>query len=453
MIVNFNNSNEEKPSQDSSSKSPISIGNITNNSINCTDNSVKEDIPSGNITIPQLAQKKTSKKSSKRQITIADVKKALKDLGISVRYNVISGLVSITGMPSTFSNENADAVLPELLLDYFIINGMSATKPRIEGTLIAIMDENRFNPVVDIISKTTYDGQDRIRVIEEILGIVNIPFSCTLLRKWLHQCIAMAYNDDIQPYGADGVLVIQGPQGEGKTLFCSEISLSPELFAEGVSIDMNKKDSVIQSTGVWIAELGELDSTLKREQSSLKAFITGRRDTYRIPYAKNYVRRPRRTSFCATVNPEEFLNDETGSRRFWVIHVDAIDVERLKNLPPGWAAQMWRQVFEELYVPNPQGFRLTAEERKELQRLNKVYEKPLPGEIEITDRLNFEQDVNHWVNYRVSSVIVNMDLMGVSAAQVGRVLAKLAKNDPRIKVTNPHNVKHYLLPRIQDPYN
>ena len=70
-----------------------------------------------------------------------------------------------------------------------------------------------------------------------------------------------------------------------------------------------------------LCELGELDSTLKREQSSLKAFITQPLDTIRMPYAEKATKTPRRTSFCGTVNPQDYLRDETGSRRFWTIPV------------------------------------------------------------------------------------------------------------------------------------
>jgi predicted P-loop ATPase len=128
--------------------------------------------------------------------------------------------------------------------------------------------------------------------------------------------VALALNDDDKPVGADGVLVLQGEQGCGKTRFFTVIAITPNWFAEGVSIDIDKKDTVIQATGCWIAELGELDATLKREQSALKAYLTAARDAYRLPYARAAVRRPRRTSFCATVNPENFLNDDTGSRRY-----------------------------------------------------------------------------------------------------------------------------------------
>lgn len=139
-------------------------------------------------------------------------------------------------------------------------------------------------------------------------------------------------NDDDNPAGADGVLTLKGNQGIGKTSFFAVIALKADWFSEGVSINTDNKDTIIQATGSLIAELGELDSILKREQSAQKAFLTAARDMYQLPYARVAVRRPRRTSFCATVNPEEFLNDETGSCRFWTVHVGNIDVERLNSL-------------------------------------------------------------------------------------------------------------------------
>ena len=199
-------------------------------------------------------------------------------------------------------------------------HGMKFTRQGLDDSLVLIEDENRFNPIADMLHTVRHDGTDRLAELVEIAGIAEDETACLYLRKWLHQSVAMALNDDTDPYGADGVLVIQNPQGAGKTLLFSKLALYADWFAEGISIDLDKKDSVIQATGCWIAELGELDSTLKREQLSLKAFITSRTDTYRQPYARAATRKPRRTSFCATVNPTEFLNDETGSKeaRKWL---------------------------------------------------------------------------------------------------------------------------------------
>lgn len=222
--------------------------------------------------------------------------------------------------------------------------------------------------------------------------------------------------------------------------------MKADWFAEGVSIDLEKKDSIIESTGVWIAEMGELDSTLKREQLALKAFVTAKKDTYRQPYARVSTTTPRRTSFCATVNPLEFLNDETGSRRWWVIEPTKIDCERLKALPEEWFKQLWAQVYTQLYLPNPQGFRLTEEERARLQAHNERYNKALPGETEILDKLQWDSHADRWKLYTGTQVRDCLNLKPLTTSQIGRALTKLSGIDERIQTKNVHNVKRYLLP-------
>ena len=191
--------------------------------------------------------------------------------------------------------------------------------------------------------------------------------------------------------------------------------------------------------------MGELDSTLKREQLALKAFVTACCDTYRQPYARVATTKPRRTSFCATVNPQEFLNDETGSRRWWVVEPTKIDCQKLKELPECWFQQMWAQVYTELYLPNPQGFRLTEEERIKLQADNEKYNKPLPGETEILDKLAWESPLSWWKWTTMTDLIENLGLKQ-SASQVGKVLTKLAEKDKRIQSKTPNNKKLYFLP-------
>lgn len=382
----------------------------------------------------------------RKPVTSHDIKRILARLNITVRLNVLSGMVEITGMPPQYSKGNAANTLPVLLTDYMIERNMKCSRQNLDDYLVLIEDENRFNPIEEMLQSVTWDGQDRLTELTEIAGIAGNETEITYLRKWLHQSVAMALNDDIEPYGADGVLVIQGKQGTGKTLLCSKLAIKAEWFAEGVSIDLTNKDSVIQATSTWIAELGELDSTLKREQSALKAFITVRSDTYRQPYARAQTTKPRRTSYCATVNPTEFLNDETGSRRWWVIHPGKIDCERLIALRPEWMKQLWAQVYKELFLPNPQGFRLTADERAKLDADNEQYSKPLPGEIEIRDKLDWDSHIRYWKWYKVSDVREWLFLRHLTSVQVGKALKKIADSDPRIQMKAPRNIRQYLLP-------
>ena len=382
----------------------------------------------------------------KTPVTSGIVKKILNEMNITVRLNVISGKVEIEGMPPQYSRANAANVLPVLLMDYITRHNMRCSRQTLDDCLVLIEDENRFNPVYEMLNSTKHDGTDRIAELSNIIGIADSETAVVYLTKWLHQCVAMALNDDTEPYGADGVLVIRNPQGAGKTLLCAKLAMKADWFAEGVSIDLDKKDTVIQSTGVWIAEMGELDSTLKREQLSLKAFVTDRKDTYRQPYARAATTTPRRTSFCATVNPQEFLNDETGSRRWWVIEPKGIDCDRLKGLSEEWIVQLWAQVYEKLYKPNPQGFRLTEQERAKLQSDNERYNKPLPGETEILDKLEWSSPADRWQWFTVTQVRDGLNLKPLTTSQVGKALKKLSDCNERIQVKSTHNVKRYLLP-------
>lgn len=175
--------------------------------------------------------------------------------------------------------------------------------------------------------------------------------------------------------------------------------------------------------------------------------MTARSDTYRQPYARVATTKPRRTSFCATVNPMQFLIDETGSRRWWIIEPTKIDCEQLRKLSEKWFQQMWAQVYMELYLPNPQGFRLTPEEREKLQSDNERYNKPMQGETEIKDKLAWDSPVSKWRWTTATGVRDDLNLKPTSASQIGKVLTKLAEKDERIRVKASGGRNVYLLPK------
>jgi putative DNA primase/helicase len=76
-----------------------------------------------------------------------------------------------------------------------------------------------------------------------------------------------------------------------------------------------------------IVEIGELDSSFRKDVARLKGFLTADCDKLRRPYARVDSEYQRRTVFVATVNDPAFLVDQTGNTRFWVIPVKAINYE------------------------------------------------------------------------------------------------------------------------------
>lgn len=398
-------------------------------------------------------------KSRENLVGIETTAAAIKDLGITVRFNLLYKEIEVDGLPQEYSKDNAANVLPVYLMDYFKSRDFGgASIVNIESCLNCIADRNRYNPVKEYLEGGRWDGQDRFPTIYRILGVTSPKYQNYIL-KWFIQCVALGLNDEERPVGSDGALVLQGAQNAGKTSFFRTLSPRPRWFVEGASIDMRDKDSQIKALRGWITELGELDSTLKKEQSSLKAFITLPEDRIRLPYARTETRSPRRTCFCGTVNPDDYLKDETGSRRFWTVPIDGIDKRILFSLRRDWVDQLWQQAYF-YYRQNRNGFRLTDDEVRQLQEDNREFEQPLKYEVEIREKLDYSLPPQYWGWWSAAEVAALFDDTSRDTRGVGKALAKIVKdNPPRNPPTSPtspktaenvrtgHNhVKLYLLP-------
>ena len=130
------------------------------------------------------------------------------------------------------------------------------------------------------------------------------------------------------------------------------------------------------------------------------------------------------------------MKDDTGDRRFWVIPVKEIDLERLTTLPDAWFIQLWAEVYG-WWQSDPQCFRLSRMERLHLEELNREYREFLPGEEEILEALDWELPPERWGDFTPKALRDRVFFLNnrVTVQQVGRVLAKLARADRRIKFT------------------
>jgi len=142
------------------------------------------------------------------------------------------------------------------------------------------------------------------------------------------------------------VLMLLGGQGVKKTTAFGKMMPKgmSKYFADGLSLDVKNKDSVIEATGYAFAELGEVDRMMKKADgiSDFKAFTTKTHDEYRVPYGKVSQKYPRRTSFCSSSNSQLLLKDPTGARRFFILAVD--DVIKLDGFDIN---QLWAEIWKE----------------------------------------------------------------------------------------------------------
>lgn len=105
----------------------------------------------------------------------------------------------------------------------------------------------------------------------------------------------------------------------------------------------------------------------------------------------------------------------------------------------GEAALWWQQ--------NPQGFRLTRDEREALAIANSQFREMLTGEEEIRQTLGWDIPVEEWGDFTPMELRTRLFYGDhITVQQVGRVLAKLAREDKRLTFTEQRRIKTYRLP-------
>lgn len=379
----------------------------------------------------------------KPALTIESFSEWLEQENISIRLDEIGHKTEISGRlnkeyDAETLNGNLHIILHDELKQLFSC-GTGSTL--VSDLLNVIAGMNRYNPVLSMLEQAPpWDGKDRMPDIYSILNLdQEDELSRTLLHKWLWQSLALAGNRLEDAFGADGLLVLSGPQGVGKTSFVRAMGVKPELVKCGQYIDSKDKDTTRRVTSCWICELGEIETTLRSDIERLKAFITAEIDEYRLPYGRADVRLARRTSLIATCNSEKFLIDPTGSRRFWTVPVTAIDLDALARFD---ALQMWKQIEFEI-SGNRQCFRLTREEQATLAKRNTAHEKPLKSQAEIEDILAdaIESSWKYtWKYITVSDFKSQYDILSrYSVEQIGKALDKIGIKQDRQKINGKVN--------------
>ena len=272
--------------------------------------------------------------------TIENVDCLLVEHGIQVRYNAIKKKTEVIIPDVEGTSDNYDNNAITQICSMAARHGM-ATGP-IPAIIETIADRNPYNPVADWIRSEPWDGEDRLEAICATLVTVEefpLDLKRTLIVKWLLSCVAAALM--LRGFYSRGVLTLQGPQSIGKTSWCR--SLIPLLWLRDLALkldhhlDGNNKDSILGAITHWIVEIGELDSSFKRDIARLKGFLTNDKDKIRRPYARVEAEYGRRTAFLATVNQADFLVDHTGNSRWWTIPVVEINYHHCIDMQQVWA--------------------------------------------------------------------------------------------------------------------
>lgn len=246
---------------------------------------------------------------------------------------------------------------------------------------------------------------------------------------------------------SDFVPVLQGKQGTGKSRFIAALQPVPELFLGEVgAANLTIKDSLIELTSHAAVELAEIESTLGKNSCGLvKAFLTRGKDQFRKPYAVEAESFLRRCAFWGTTNSKEFLQDQTGNRRFVVFpfNFDAKKREKILNYIKENKRELWGAIY--FLVTNVKnieqlGWRLTPEELAENERQNEGYKKQPRGTAELLDII--EEGPANWQG--TASELKEMfpaTLGNLSLTTIGSRLKEI----PGVELLRKNNLRLYKL--------
>jgi phage/plasmid primase-like uncharacterized protein len=293
-----------------------------------------------------------------------------------------------------------------------------------------IARDNAFHPVRDYLDRLFWDGVTRLDIwLTRYLGAERSPYVCAVGARWLMSAVARIYQPGCK---ADCALILEGPQGIGKSQALR--ALSHPWFADRLS-DMSSKDAAIETQGVWILELAELDGLSRAAVGTIKAFMSRTHDRIRPPYGRRAVEVPRQCVFAGTVNPGVgYLRDVTGGRRFWPVTCGTIDVAGIGQARD----QLWAEARERYrsslpwWLETPQLQALAAAEQAERYQSD-AWEDAIRGHV---DGDSWVKDISVAEVFELALHLEKKDWTQIDQNRVAGCLTKLgfekyrARNGP-----------------------
>jgi len=202
---------------------------------------------------------------------------------------------------------------------------LNVTPMTVSRSVGAVAREITVHPVRDHLGALAWDGVPRIETWTcRYLGAEDTAFNRSVGALWLISAVARIFRPGVK---ADHMLVLEGPQGVRKSTALKILS-GEDWFTDELP-ELGSKDAAMHMQGVWIIEIAELDAIGKAEVSRIKAFLTRTTDRFRPPYGRYTIEVPRSCVFAGTVNPDAYLRDETGNRRFWPVRCGTINIDAL----------------------------------------------------------------------------------------------------------------------------
>ena len=274
-------------------------------------------------------------------------------------------------------NDSDNASLKVYLSNKYGIYSPTKTK----DAILAVAAERSYHPIKEYLDHLPeWDGTDRVEtLLIDYFNATDNSYTRAVTRKMMVAAVARIVHPGTK---FDSVLILNGPQGIGKSTFFAK--LAGDWFSDSLTLtDMKDKAGPEKLQGYWILELGELAGMRKTDVEVVKSFISRSDDKYRASYGVNVESHPRQCIIVGSTNAESgFLRDITGNRRFWPVRISGDGKRKAWQMSVYDVEQIWAETLvlyakgEKLYLEgsdvelatNEQADAMESDEREGLVR-------------------------------------------------------------------------------------
>jgi predicted P-loop ATPase len=204
--------------------------------------------------------------------------------------------------------------------------------------------KNSFHQVRDYLDQLKWDGVSRIeRFFIDFLGAADNQYTREVTKLLTAGAVARIYSPGTK---FDYVVILQGAQGCGKSTAIRLLAMNDNWTSDSLdSLDSSSAIQILQ--GSWILELSELKSLGRTSGGieSVKRFLTATSDKCRLPYQRRPEVFPRQCVFIGSTNRTDYIDDQTGARRF--LPIKCGENKPLEDLFNSSTAEYIRQLWAE----------------------------------------------------------------------------------------------------------
>ena len=221
-----------------------------------------------------------------------------------------------------------------------------------------VSDDRSYHPIREYLDALPeWDKIPRVdTLLIDYLGAEDNAYVRAVTRKTLCAAVRRVQEPGVK---FDTMLVLNGPQGIGKSTLISR--LAGEWFSDSLNLgDTKDKTAAEKLQGYWILEIGELAGLRKAEVETLRSFLSRQNDIYRAAFGRRATPHPRQCIFFGTTNAESgYLRDTTGNRRFWPVKTPGGGSKHSWDITAEEIEQIWAEVL--VYVKAGEKLHLAAD--------------------------------------------------------------------------------------------